>query len=52
MACYILKWPSPEDLQSKFEIAKMYREHLTSVAKDRAFEEYLQERLPGLARSP
>ena len=31
-----------KDLQTKFETAKMYREHLNSVAKDRAFEEYLQ----------
>ncbi|CAE7735239.1 unnamed protein product [Symbiodinium sp. CCMP2592] len=32
-----------EDLQSRFEVAKMYREHLNSVAKDRELEEYLQE---------
>ncbi|CAE7212113.1 unnamed protein product [Symbiodinium sp. CCMP2456] len=31
------------DLQSRFEVAKMYREHLTSVAKDRELEEYFQD---------
>ena len=34
--------PEAKDLQSRFDIARLYREHVDQVGSDRALEEWMQ----------